>query len=829
LQGSSGSVVRFAQHALNQFRRAGFTTQAILTEDGIFGSATRTAVLRFQNDMRARYKDGVIDAESWSLIGMQINRLEAANRLNKGSFSEWYDNARTRIRPHRLSDGSTSWIAKRSWVNNGPSTIWELYAITFKGQYNFRGVTVVPWVGGDAQTMMVRSVHVTNASTQMNLTNYNSDWGDLTYMSHRPRDGQRLHIPFTPKSGNTIIVGVGQDRSSGYGTSRMFGIRDITAHARVTTDQTTPGTTKVTYQQAPITFTVTGDVNFQSLDDRVIQLKAPSFPQYHSVSNIKFNNITTNNPEVTAIINEGGRATFRSSLVISVTGTDVTRGSAFPDFNYVSMDENGRLNTSREAGWISRADGIRVLCDTQRNPVGFPEMPTGIGPNESQRHYVNLSLSSAGTHSDVQMGFYDFKEKKFIVSAEGKPEMSYLEYMRRGPHNVYVAVISHHELLSEGMIPVDDDAPMLPYRWAMPVYGVCTRAGSKITLDSLPDRLGPNDMWPIAVREGSFIRSSKLRSKAQGPLTGYLANYQNREVEAFYGLPEADLGGYSTIYGPPNGDVVDEEPVILDDDVIQVRQAPILMVQKPTLYPNPADPRRPVLRFYKRETRNSPWVLQPFHKIRDFNARTGELFLVDRLNSNDAGLLRVDYTTTRRSYYFKKHDDMFLNLNTYSGHARDLLGEAIYVYIVPHYVKFNGEVIPESVQERTLRVALSPDVFNPLRSEYDPLAVQLGVVYLSTALDVNRMAILDTRRRGGGLRDSANAAEIKRLVNEAWTYWDVHHATGASYQKGGFVVVRLPEELKEQFSEREITEVIEKNITGGVGFKIETLQGQDWS
>lgn len=833
--GSTGDAVKFVQDALNRFQGAQYfgTSSGILKVDGYYGAKTKQAVRDLQTTMQARYIDGVVDAESWFIIGAQINRLESNGLLGRvgNDYTGFFGWAK-RMRLHQVSDGSSAApsYAKRSWVSSGPSTIWELFSITFDKSYKWHGITVVPFVQGAARDMMVRSVHVTN---ERSLTNYDSTWGQMTYMSHRPSDGSALRIPFGPYNGDTLIVGVGQDKSSGWGTARTFGIRDIRGHTTITDINTIPGTTTITYQTESINFQKTGTIEVESFQDKVIQLEPPSWKGlgYHSVSNIRWNGITVTNPEVEASITSGGKATFTTSVIeTAVTTGQVTRGPIFPDFSYYSMDETGKLNPVKETGYVSKAEGIKLLCTKDKKPVGFPAIPATVGANEAQRHYVKLSLSTKGTASDVTMSFYDFKEKEFITTVNGVAEMSYLEYIRRGPQNIYIAVVTDYELTNEEVIPVDEDAPRLPFKWAMPVYGVCSKRGSRITLEPLPPRLGPKDVWPIAVREGKFTRQSRIRSRSEGRLTGWLSGFQGMVLESFYSIPEAELGGYSTNFGPPNSDVINEEPLIVDDNVIQVRQAPILMVTHPTQYPNPADPFRPVFKFYKRTTINDPWVEQPMTEIADYNASTGEIFLKNNLNSNDESLLRVDYTTKRRSYYFKSYEDQILNLNSYSGHTRDLIGEAIYVYIVPHYVKDpNGEVIPASVNERTLRMTLSPSVFNPLDPAYDPLAIQLGIVYQSTALDIDKVAVIDTRRRGGGVADGIGMEQVQKAIGEATTYWDTGYATGSSYQKAGYVVVRLPRELQNDFTEEEIRDIITRNMTSSVAFKLEDLTGREWA
>jgi hypothetical protein len=49
-----------------------------------------------------------------------------------------------------------------------------------------------------------------------------------------------------------------------------------------------------------------------------------------------------------------------------------------------------------------------------------------------------------------------------------------------------------------------------------------------------------------------------------------------------------------------------------------------------------------------------------------------------------------------------------------------------------------------------------------------------------------------------------------------------------SYPKGGFIIIRLPIALQTQFTKDDIMEVIDRNITAGVGYKIEDLEGNEW-
>lgn len=514
---------------------------------------------------------------------------------------------------------------------------------------------------------------------------------------------------------------------------------------------------------------------------------------------------------------------------------------------FYSMNESGKVSPVPETGWVSKLEGLKLLCNANGAPVGFdPADAPSIIPdaaNATERKYVSFALNTYGNDMPVVMGFYDKAKKEFILNGKGQGnyEMTYDEWMSRGPQNVYIGVVSTYEVDASMPIPLDKGSGMVPDRWVMPVYGLYRRPGSKITLESLPGGLRVDDVWPVPVRTGRFSRIVQLRplvnsnpAVVTGPYTNYLNAYQDtnlqRGVTAYYDIPEANLGGWSTRFGPPNFDVYQEQPIILDDNLIQVRQPPILMVRLPTLYPSLADPVRPIFTVFKKNTPTDEWRALAWSDIRDYNASTGEIYLTTPMQYNDPSLFTVDYTTARRHYYFKGMPGKVLDLNPYPGYSRQYIGQPIYMYIVPEFVEdSSGNLIAASVKTRTINFTLSPSIFDPTKPEFDPLAIELGVVYMSTATDINQLVIMDTRRRGGGARDAFQSSQLATLEPESTTYWDINYGAGSSYQKGGFVVIRLPAELKDTFTESQIAEAVERNITAGVKYKLEDLQGNSWS
>lgn len=849
-RGMSGDVVTFIQDALNTFNYFTLVDNPSigayrlpnnhLAIDGQYGDETYNAVLAFQRTFNALYQDGVIDAETWSIIGSQI--LRWGLRSNGATdYHRFYDFPWNYMPKQNISDGGGAIWAKRSWTQGGPSMIWESFAITFNQPFKIHAVGVIPFLEGQTNSLIINAVDTRLGFPLGSLHHYDPNGAWITNLWHRCPSGVEDYTAFPREVlADTIIVTVGQDGPAWH-NSRYIGIRDIVAYATISTTRTVdtvqdhvitiPGITTVTKHSRDIQINASGTANNLATNVDFTVQAHPNYSGSSTLSNLRWTAVSVDNINVAASIKPSGVITLRNNLSITQNGSGIAYGIAMPKVpDTYSMTPERKLNPMPETGWISKADGVKLLVDTHKNPVGFPAMPVAVGSGNIQRHYVSLSLTPFNTDTSwVQLGFWDNHRKEFVVNAQGLPEMPYTEYMDRGPQNIFIGIISTYELDSQHAFPSQADSPSyLPNLWAMPVYGVTTRYGGRITLESLPGNLGADDVWPVAVRDGRFNRSVSVRKDQQ--ITTYLQRYAGTQVRAYYGIPEARLGGWSSIYGAPNADVIGEEPLIQDDNVIQVRQAPIHMQREPYIFPSDADPVRPIFRVYQRTTIDSPWVEIPLSEIFDYNVSTGEIFLVNPLTIDDPSLLRVDYTTVRRHYYFKQYNNAILNLNPYPGYSQDLVGKAIYVYIVPEYVKDQtGALIADSVQTRALRFTTDPAIFDPFSSLYDPLAVELGVVYMSTALDVKDLVLIDSRRRGGGAKDSVPNPALIKLIQEASTYWDVNYGSGMLYQKGGYLIVRLPAALKNDFKEDEIRAAIERNITVGVKYDIEDLNGVRWS
>lgn len=883
-RGSSGEWVRFVQDALNRFYFFHNITGYIppggkaLKIDGHYGSATHWAVMTFQQLVGARWVDGVVDAETWSLIGWMIIKLRAevgydSTPSHLGGYFQYYDWPEWYMQMHRFSDYDiTTAFAKRSWVtagssrNKAPIRIVDAFQIEFDREYEIYGVTMIPFLfDSNARTQIWDWLHVGAARNMTTIDPSTLQPGFDIQRIVEADVPNRVNI--FPIIGKTVSFGIAQDQPAGPGHSRIMGIRDMIVHAR----QTIPGTVGIpptppvysqgTHEVKTVTFTYTQTGVVIPTGHRVYITPQVTWEGEGTLSDIRWTDIALSSSTINV-----------SDLVVEFTSVGSTANPAvpgwynsvtnwiLPQFNirhytvandvsgenftygpkigfggtaqYYTMSSDGRVDPYlRTDGFISKQEGVRLICDERGNPYGLPAMPSNWSMgNNTNAHFTKFMLNTAGTDALVYVGFYDKNLKEFITSDAGAKEISYYEYITRGPQNIYLAVLSQYEITESAAIPFAQDTVLLPYRWAMPVYGVTTTSRSKIQIEPLPSDLSVTQIWPLPIRTGSYSRPVRVRPRSEGALTTFLKDYQGDTITAYYSVVEASKGPWSDLYGRPYIDIHDEHPLIIDDNVIQLRQAPVLLIQEPTgSQLTLANPWRPVITIWKRASLLDEWVEVPLANVTDYNVRTGMFYLSEDLYSNDPNLVKVSYTTSRSVYNFKSDGTNRINLNPYINNQPDWLNEPLYIYILPEFcTTSSGVVIQDSVRTRTLYLTRDKAIFDPLQANYDPVAVLLGVVYITSSFDLNDLIILDTRRRGGGASSNLDEEELVRMVQEASSYWDVNHNHTTTYQKGGFVIIRLPAELKNDLDEAAIVAAIERNITAGVRYQIEDLEGNRW-
>ena len=722
------------------------------------------------------------------------------------------------------------------------------------------------------------------------LVNYDGSNALVKNINKKVKHNEEYKVPLpgTQDSiGNTIIIGVSQSVSEGgkYGDTKCIGIKELCgigadfigfttldgSPAKIDYEGVFKATKKISTNKEVIFTANTDDYTGEGYLTNVrwgldyVPPKTPDLFPGFDPSTIGLYRINSSNVNVDAVINEDGKITLRHQDVVNDEENYYTDSGWIPKppeisisgvssylsnrtynpiqiFDYknnpvYAMDEAGRLFPGHETGSISKPDGVKILCNKDKKPIGIPALPKGTGTQEFQRHFLELSIDRGNTNQLVKIGFYDFKAKEFIINknkfGRDTSSMTYYEYMQRGgASNVYIAVVvdAGQTTISNNDYPhVSDDDATIPFKCAKPVYGVSYRKQSKIGIDKLSPTLGQADPWPIPIRVGSFNRVFTIPNKTDLTISGWVGQWKGKTVKAHYSVPESNSVQWSRIFGRPAIDIVAEQPILLDKNTIQLKRAPILVIKEPTNDKKLADPMRPVIQIYIKEDINSTWTKLNRTNIKDYNSSNGIIYLEDNILPLDSNLIKVDYTTLSNTYEIKRSQGNIVNLNPRINKDPSIKENPIYVYLLPEFVKNeDNEIIEESQNSSTLYVSTDSSIFNMYSQKYNPLAIQIGIIYVSTAFDIGDLKILDTRRRGGGISHDVTDDTIYTLDPDAKSYWDFGNGSGKVYQGGGYVIIRLPKMLKAVFTRDEITKIIERNIPIGVEYKIEDTEGRDW-
>jgi hypothetical protein len=89
--------------------------------------------------------------------------------------------------------------------------------------------------------------------------------------------------------------------------------------------------------------------------------------------------------------------------------------------------------------------------------------------------------------------------------------------------------------------------------------------------------------------------------------------------------------------------------------------------------------------------------------------------------------------------------------------------------------------------------------------------------------------VADLRLRGGGLINDINIVELQDTINDVQSLWDIYPPQGTTYPKGGYVIVKIPQEVKDNFVQiEEIDRIVQNNLTAGVVYEIQDMNGNAW-
>jgi hypothetical protein len=904
---SRGKNVELVQLILNELIKDRQLSGPALKVDGVYGPVTKSKVLAFQKLRKAYWLDGIVDSETWSLLGYSlVGLIDDGIIFTDQRLIDAAEKASSYIRLNHISDGSDSTgYVRQSWfAGNSPSVISE----TFKIKINKIGpnadqkrkihkLSITPWLAdSDAKTVTIDYIHV---GDDINLKDFKFSSGVPGVLTNKitVTSDESYEIEIAETEAECIILRMTQNKAAGWGKSKVLGLKEVSFTTYET--RTSVGTPDTYTTITNVPFSKEHVISFDAHGSRVkiIDANTASDTYTHTVRNeddtttiikvaqdqirrvhfnpvVLFTNPSDNlffdysfedGPSIDVLVkdydpktdtvgsieerdlilkddNKLYRSLNSNKFVITYNGIEnsITQNSVNgPEIGngrtrfWTRKDGHTEVDTGEKTyGLVSKSDGVLLICDENGNPFGFPGIEV-LDIDGDNIHYMNLAINSYNNDQFTKVGLYDINRKEFITGPFGYSEISYYDYIRRGPNNVYIAAQTGYSLDTFSNIPGGLVSVQRPYSWIMPVYGVSLNAGSKIQLEPMPDSMDVDDVWSIPIKVGTFTKFMDIPTKNYGNIIGYLNNYQGKRIKAFYNIPEATNTAWSTLFGRPYVDIVGEVPEILDDFTIKVKYGPILNANYPssTDQPTLVDPWKPIFTVYKRASLSSEWKKVSMSEIKDYNLWKGYITFNSPITSNDSRLIKVDYTCERKVYNFKydSYNNEYINLNPYINIKSEWINNPLYVYIVPEYVfDSDGSIIEQSKTTSTVRITTKPYIFDANQKDYDPTALLIGVVYVSTSFDIRDLVIIDTRKRGGGISAYEEDKDMEKIQFEYNSYWDVvpSHVTG--YQKGGFIIVRLPAELKNDLTTSDIIEAIDKNISAGVAYKVQDLEGNTW-
>ena len=546
-------------------------------------------------------------------------------------------------------------------------------------------------------------------------------------------------------------------------------------------------------------------------------------------------------------------ATYYGDSIVTTSSVDLST-------NYMRT-VSGSILSARNKNTINYGDGILLFCDESGNPIGIPtltQIRSAIDNIASQNRldlaerdlrYGYFSVANNLPDDGLKYGFYDIEQKEFLGNY-----INYVDFysrqqnaFSRNAQSIFIGICA---LDADGR-PGDNEffgannsstfiPSRIPLKYIVPVYSVKYNSSSAIKVNALSPNLSKFDAWELPVTSGSF--NKMIHISAANQWYDWKKNYKNQKLLAQYTTISQKDVSWSSIYGYGYYDIKDEHPTILDTKNIRVRRTPILNWNHPTNYMSSTlGIVKPEIKIYTRETASSDWVEVSYSSIKDINSFTGVISFKQAIVPSSSSLIKVSYTTENKNVLVKQVDGSPVPLNPLLNADSIQFDKALYIYLLPKniykltYAQSTNDPIEYSEildhnYTENINFTYDPKIFDPISNEYDPFALPIAIVYATNNPNRKKPSLSDLRLRGGGLKADLENSDLIDNVPDVMSYWDAYPAQSMAYSRGGYVIIRIPEEVKDNFiDEKEIYNIVKNNLTAGVAFDLQNLDGDNWS
>lgn len=510
-------------------------------------------------------------------------------------------------------------------------------------------------------------------------------------------------------------------------------------------------------------------------------------------------------------------------------------------------------------------DGVILLCDNNGAPIGIPNLDTVraqvvSGADEVYLEYGLLALKNSLEMNGLIYSFYNFNERKFI----GKT-ISYLDYITAGPGNVYVGLCAYD---ADGVTQNKNEyfgrstsitfKPVnVPVKCAAPIYSVKVNNSASIRVEKPSNTLSKYDVWPMLVKSGSFFKKITLPEGTVSIYDYEWSPYSSRQtLLCKYSTLNLDCNYSSKIYGQGYHDIKDETPLFIDSKTIKLKNFPIAIFNYPTNYRSSIfGIARPIVKIYTRNSKNDPWTELSYSAIKDIDCENGIIYFYDSIVSVndlnklvDLSLMKVDYSIKSNYLPVRQTNGNPIPLNPFINDiSEEDYNKPIYVYLNPVEIYRESSIdganskyvkVSSSLQQgNSINWTYESNMFNSNSEQYNPFLIPIAVFYRMSNTENMQANINDIRVKGGGLSRNFKTLNLMSEVHgfqdvdeNVTSYWDVYSPSQETYPKGGYVIIKLPEEIKENFlDEKEIYQIISNNLTAGVVYDLQDMDGNTWN
>lgn len=585
---------------------------------------------------------------------------------------------------------------------------------------------------------------------------------------------------------------------------------------------------------------------------RTVSINSNSF----SVSNVLS---STKNPVSNSAINltvSSNKITFETSSLIYENSNIIKSSEQLLD-NYWMLKSDGSIIKNKK-NTVSVIDGLVLLVQPSDQPDKIGK-PYGISAQSfvntlSDGQEINVDygsfilINNSPDNGGFIYGFYDKKAKEFLGT-----NLYYVDWIRRGTENVYIGVLA---LDADGNIGNGTDffgpktngkiiPATIPVKLACPIYNIEYVPSSRIGLSAIPPNLSKFKDWPLNITAGSFTKDIYI-NPAYG-WTSWAKKYSGKTLRATYSTLNMDSTVWSQWLGSPYIFVTNETPIILSSKRFQLTQVPIASYAEPTVMDCGIISN--FVRFQTRTSKDAEWEDVDPALIRNINCQTGIIDVIKPLN-DDPDLVRVTYVAKSSGIPIRQVDGRIIPINPFLNRDSVEPEKALHIYIRPSRIEVKSSsqdgylwnFVNEYEYGSVVDFTYDTSIFDPYNStQYDPFALQIGLIHVLNSVDIKDLSLQDLRIKGGGVTatlgktidvQSYGSLDINKVfkeIPEASSFWDVYPPDQQAYPKGGFVIIKLPKEVLDNFrTEAELYSIISKNITAGVVYKIQDMEGNDW-